>query len=193
MKVKVHKIEDCHKGFFQLQQIELEYERFDGTMNPPMSFECLERGEAVAIILYDPENDYVGLIRQFRIGAHMADGQGWCVEIVAGACDGESDHQAVAQREIEEETGLKIQKIQPLFDYFISPSGTTERIHLYMAHYDSQQVINGGGGLAHEGEDIQFFHLPFDDAWQMVRAGDINSATAIMAMQWLKLERNGLI
>ncbi len=191
MKVRILESTTTHEGFFRLLQIRLQYQRFDGRMSRPVVLESLERGEAVTILLYDPARDVLGLIRQFRIGPHLAGERGWVLEMVAGTCDGETDHQATARREVLEETGWKPYALEKISSFYLSPSGSTERIHLYLGLFDSSQPPDACG-LEQEDEDIQPLTMPFEEAWQRMEAGEINAATPILAMQWLAMNRDRL-
>lgn len=192
MRVELEERETVHQGFFRLDRIRVRFERFGGGMGPPHTFECLERGEAVAVILYDPAADRVALIRQFRIGPHLRGESGWTIEMVAGACDGDPDTTAVAHREVAEEAGYPLVELRPVSRFYLSPSGSTERIHLFLGLIDTRHPPRGGGGLAHEGEDIRLELYTFDRAWALVENGEMDSATAILAMQWLALHRPAL-
>ena len=44
-------------------------------------------------------------------------------------------------------------------------------------------------GLPEENEDILAHVMPFDEAVQLLQRGVINNAPAIMAIQWLQLNR----
>jgi hypothetical protein len=47
--------------------------------------------------------------------------------------------------------------------------------------------VNGGGGIAQEGEDIDVLELPFATALAMTRTGEIADAKTIMLLQWAAL------
>ena len=53
-------------------------------MSDVISREVFERGQAGAVLLYDPQRDEVILIRQFRAGAYVAGHHPWIWEAVAG-------------------------------------------------------------------------------------------------------------
>ncbi|MEO5376865.1 MAG: NUDIX domain-containing protein [Magnetococcus sp. DMHC-6] len=189
MQVELLETHKLYHGFFQLFRYRLRYQRFDGHMSQEVTLEALERGDAVAVLAYDPHTDLVGLIQQFRIGPHLRENQGWCWEIVAGSCRSEEAYSKVAEREVAEEAGWSIQTLRHILTYYLSPSGSTERIHLFLALFDSQIPPQGGGGLLCEAEDIHPQILPFPDAWTMVENGSIHSGTAILALQWLAMHR----
>src|SRR5690606_7081382 len=95
----------------------------------------------------------------------------------------------VAHREAQEEAGLGLQALWPISQYFPSPGGSDERVHLYVGRCDS---VGAGGvhGLAEEGEDIRVHVLSFAEALQAVKDGQINNAASIIALQWLALNRD---
>jgi len=45
---------------------------FSGDWSAERSYEVLRRGQAVAIVLYDPDHDRVVLVEQFRLPALLA-------------------------------------------------------------------------------------------------------------------------
>ncbi|MBF0341334.1 MAG: NUDIX domain-containing protein [Magnetococcales bacterium] len=192
MNVDVLDIQELYRGFFRLLRMKMRYQRFDGNMSREVHLEILERGDAAAVLLYDPHRDQVGLIRQFRPGPHLRGESGWTTEIVAGSCGSEPDPQAVAWRETREETGWTPDSLRLIQVFYLSPSGSSERIHLYCGLFDSSTSPVAGGGLEQEGEDIQPVIVPFATAWQWLEDRTLNSAIAILAMQWLKLNRSEL-
>ncbi|MBF0469821.1 MAG: NUDIX domain-containing protein [Gammaproteobacteria bacterium] len=177
-----------YRGFFSLKKFLLHHRHFDGSRSKPLTRELLERGAATAILLYDPQRDAVVLIEQFRVGALRAAGGAWLIEVVAGVLGDEHDSEAVARRESLEEAGCRVGRIEKICDYLVSPGGTSEQITLYCGEVRSDD-IGGLFGLDEEGEDIHAFVLPFATAWAWLEQGEINSASPIIALQWLKLHR----
>ena len=184
--IEAHEI--CHDGFFRLERFGLRHALFDGGMSPPLTRELFERGHAVAVLPYDPVHDAVVLIEQFRIGALEREGGPWLLEIVAGVIDGDESPEAVARREVVEEADLHLGRLEKICRFYVSPGGTSESIHLYCGEVDS---IGAGGihGLDEEGEDIRVFAEPLDDALERLAAGEIDSASPVIALQWLALNR----
>lgn len=78
---KIIEKKDLYKGFFKMQEYSLQYQKFDGSWSKVLKREIFERGNAAAIIPYDPINDKVVLIEQFRVGAVNASGTPWLIEI----------------------------------------------------------------------------------------------------------------
>ncbi|MBF0126670.1 MAG: NUDIX domain-containing protein [Magnetococcales bacterium] len=193
MKLELSRMEEVYRGFFRLLKARLRYQRFGGGMSREVELEVLERGDAVAVILYDPVLDQVGLIRQFRIGPHLRQESGWIVEIVAGSCGQERDTSQVARREVAEETGWRIRKLEFIQTFYLSPSGSSERIHLYCGLFDASLPRHQGGGLEQEDEDIEPLLVPFATVLEwMSQRRTFNSAIVLLAMQWLTLHRERL-
>ena len=46
---------------------------------------------------------------------------------------------------------------------------------------------HAGGGLEHEGEDIEVFEITIDDAMQMIKEGKIKDGKTIILLQHAKL------
>ena len=97
----------------------------------------------------------------------------------------------VARRESQEEAGTDIGEIVPIIRFVPSSGGTREYIDLLCAQVNSEGV-EGIHGLADEGEDIQVHTLAADDAFALVKSGKINNAPAIIALQWLQINREEL-
>jgi len=185
-----------YKGFFKIEKFRLRHALFNGGMSKQMSRELFERGHAVAVLPYDPIRDELVLIEQFRIGAldgTLNNNQGpWLTEIVAGMIGENESAEDVAVREAEEEAGLKINKLIHIMDYYSSPGGTSETISLYCGIIDSTEAKEGVFGLDEEHEDIRVFKVSFEKAVELFKAGRINSAAPIIAMQWLMMNKRHL-
>ncbi len=175
-----------YRGFFQMERYRLQHRLFCGDWGPPIIRECLERGHAVAVLPYDPVRDQVVLIEQFRIGALQTQDHPWLLEIVAGIIDPGENKLAVARRETREEAGCELLDILPICEYLISPGGTSETIALYCGRIDTAQV-DGLHGVAEEHEDIRVHILSRNKTKSLLSDGAIQSATAIIALQWLEL------
>lgn len=183
--------ETVYQGFFRLERYRLHHRLFAGGMSGPVQRELFERGHAAAVLLYDPQRDAVVLLEQFRIGALQAAGGPWLLEIVAGMIeDGESAAEVV-RREAMEEAGARIQRLEFICDYLVSPGGTSETISLYCGLVDSDG-LGGIHGLDEEQEDIRVTVVTFDQAWALWQQGQINSASPIIALQWLAMQRETL-
>lgn len=173
-------------GFFQMKEYRLRHRLFAGGWSGEIQREIFERGHAAAILLFDPKQDAVVLVEQFRLGAHLADCAPWQLEIVAGMIDTDETAESVALRETEEEAGLTVQRVRPMLNYLSSPGGTSERLSLFIGEVDSTQA-QGLHGLEDEGEDIRVQVVGRQQAYEWVELGKIENAATVIALQWLQL------
>lgn len=191
-KVEIVSKNIAYDGFFKLEKYRLRHSLFNGKMSREMSRELFERGHAVAVLPYDPVQDEIVLLEQFRIGA-LADAKGpWLTEIIAGIIEPGESVEQVAHREAIEEAGCDIQQLIPILNYYVSPGGTSETIELYCGLVDSSQVVEGIYGVDEEHEDIRVFKVSFATAVEWLKSGRINSAAPIIALQWLMMKRDEL-
>lgn len=190
LDVEILKKEKCYQGFFRMERYTLRHRLFNGSWGRPIVRELMERGHAAAVLPYDPASDQVVLIEQFRIGAVSAPVGPWLFEIVAGIIEQDEPAEEVVKREAVEEAGCVIHELIPLFDYLVSPGGTSERIALYCGRVDANHIVGGVYGIEDEGEDIKVHVMSLDEALLLLKAGEIAAASAIIALQWLALNRN---
>ncbi|MDI7274532.1 MAG: NUDIX domain-containing protein [Anaerolineae bacterium] len=182
-RVEVLEKRRVYDGFMALDRAVVRYERYDGTMSEPVERLSLERGDAVGVLLYDPERDQVALVEQFRYAAYAAGEPAWLLEIVAGTVRGGEDPLAVARSEVREEAGYEVGELEHLASCFLTPGGSSERVHVYAATLSLEQPIAPGGGIAGEGEDVRLRILGREEAMQLLRRGAIRDAKTIIALQ----------
>jgi len=195
-------IEDYAFGkLFRIVRATLQHRLVNGQMSQPVTRISFERGDSVAVLLYNPREDAVVLVRQFRypvyagLSPEQQNGEGakqaWILELVAGIKEAGRAEAEVARQELLEEAGYKITgELQPLGAFYVSPGGSSERVTLFMAQVNHRERVAQGGGVAGEGEDIEVVPIPFQDAMEMVACGDIQDAKTIIALQKLKLEKD---
>ena len=189
--VKVEKRETVFQGFFRMDKLWLTHPRFDGRDMPVFTRELFIRGDATCVLPYDPERDEIVLLEQFRLGAMDRDQSPWLLELVAGMNEAGETPEDVAQREGQEEAGLTFSSLEKICNYLVSPGGTTELIHLYCGRISTESA-GGLFGVEHEHEDIRAHVVAADEAIAMIADGRINNAAAIIALQWLQLNRSRL-
>jgi ADP-ribose pyrophosphatase len=181
MQYKILTRKPLHRGFFELDGCEVEHDCFDGGRQTILR-EHLERGDAIAILLYDPACDEVLLIEQFRIGPAVRNDEAWLVEVVAGMIDEGEEPEVAASREAVEEAGFKPYRIEHLGQYYSTPGGSSERIDLYLGLVDRSKPVGDGGGMKHEHEDIRPFWISRDEAMAWLASGKINSGAPMLAL-----------
>ena len=180
-----------YQGYFRVDRYRLRHRLFAGGMSMPITREVLERGHAVAVLPYDPIRDEVVLIEQFRVGAYAAGRPPWLIEIVAGIIEPGETSAAVARRETEEEAGLQLGRLEPVADVLASPGGTSESVAIFCGEADAGRA-DGIHGLDAEGEDIRVVRMAANDTIAALDNGRIVAAPAVIALQWLALNREDL-
>lgn len=183
---------NVYQGFFHIDVLQVRHRLFAGGWSDAFVREIFERGDAAAVLPYDPVLDAVVLVEQFRVGALRSQNSPWLLEIVAGVMDiADEQPLAVIHREAREEAGLTLNHIEAICDYWVSPGGSSERMHLFCAAVNAQQAP-AHAGIAHENEDIRIHVVPADVAVGGIATGAIDNATTIIALQWLQLNRDRL-
>ncbi len=181
--------ETAYQGYFRIDRYTLRHRKYDGGWTRPIERELFERGHAVAVLPYDPVTDTVLLIEQFRVAPYAAGDHPWVLEVIAGIVEEGESQEDVARRESLEEAGLAVEDLAPIIDYYVSPGGTTESIKIYLALADLSHA-GGVHGLDQEDEDIKVLTISFGDAMNALNNGRIVASPAVIALQWLALNRN---
>ncbi|MFT6269589.1 MAG: ADP-ribose pyrophosphatase [Alphaproteobacteria bacterium] len=187
--VKVLKKESLYEGFFTLNKYHLKHKLFDGGESRLVIREVFERGHAAAVLPYDPILDELVLLEQFRFPAMETNNNPWLIEVVAGIVEEGEDFEEVCHREAQEEAGIILTKLIKMNSYLASPGACTERIHVYLGKVDASSA-SGIHGLDNEAEDIKVLRVPFDEAVMWLNEGKIDNSTAIIAIQWLMLNKH---
>lgn len=193
---KVFDRETCYKGFFKMERLQIQHSLFAGGWSELITRELIHKGHAASVLLYDPKLEKVVMVEQFRVGTmentSTQDMQGaWTLELVAGFIEKGERAEDVIHREAKEESGSVIMEIVPIYKFLASPGNSSETTTLFCGKVDAS---NSGGifGLAHEGEDIRVHVLTLEDALSNIENGRINTATPIIALQWLEKHRENL-
>ena len=190
MKWKLLKSESKYKGFFKIDLCHIQHETYQGEFIE-VKRELFHRGDAVAVLMYDPANDKVVLLEQFRVGAISDENGPWLLEIVAGMVEQGESITDVARRECKEESGIDVHSFENIHSFYSSPGGCSEKIHVLCALVDSNNV-EGIYGIEHEGEDIKVMSIDYADILDLMLSGKICAAIPIIALQWLQLNRKRL-
>jgi len=188
MKWKVVNKKLLYNGFFKLSGIQLQHDLFAGGQSRVLMRELLDRGQAVAVLPYDPVRDELVLVEQFRIGAAEDESGPWLIEIIAGYQEAGEMAEAVAVREAYEEAGCTVSDLFSMVKYYSSPGGSNEQIQIFLGRTESSQV-DGIHGLDEEGEDIKVHVISSQQAFDWLDNGRIDSAAPIIALQWFRCNR----
>jgi ADP-ribose pyrophosphatase len=165
---------------------------FSGDWSGERSYEVLRRGQAVAIILYDPDHERVVLVEQFRLPALLAGSSPWQLEAAAGLIDTDETPQAVAVRETREETGLTLIGEPILIQRYLSSAGNSdEGVVLFCGRVHSTAAA-GVHGLPEEHEDIRVVVKTLGEVEALLDTGAIESGHTLIGLYWLLRQREHL-
>ena len=181
--------EIVHDGFSRFERVKVRQRRRDGR-EQVVNREFQHRGDAVAVLPYDPSRRTGILVRQLRVPLlARQDGTEFLVEVPAGHLERGEDAALTARREAEEEAGLILQDLDHVLDVFPSPGMNTEKLSLFLGRYGVHHRTSGGGGLPHEGEDIEVLEWPLARIADALRAGEITDAKTVILVQALMLKK----
>jgi nudix-type nucleoside diphosphatase (YffH/AdpP family) len=124
------------------------------------------------------------LTRQLRLPVFLQNGTERTVEACAGKLDGEQAEQRIV-KEMQEELGYRIAKVQPLFELYASPAAIMEKISFFTCAYSPADKVSDGGGLKEEGEDIDVVETTLEGAVAMIATGEIVDTKTVVLIQYL--------
>lgn len=190
--ITVHKVEKLYSGFFKLNKYHVSHPLFEGGKSNVITREVFERGHAAAVLMFDPSLDELVLIEQFRFPAFDTMQSPWLVEVVAGILESGEKADELCHREAQEEAGMAISNLTKICAFLPSPGACTESIELFIGQVDATKAF-GVHGLEYEAEDIKVLRVSVDEAAKWLENGRINNSTAIIAVQWLLLNKQKLL
>lgn len=147
----------------------------------------VEHVSGAAVLAYDAERRVAMTVRQTR-DAVLYLGQPAFPEPIAGVTEKEQPAET-ARREALEETGLRLHDVEPVGQVWMTPSTTTERVHLFLARYQKSDRVSAGGGAEDEVESIDAREEPIAALWAEITSGRVADAKLLMLLQALKLRR----
>jgi GDP-mannose pyrophosphatase NudK len=187
-QVKILKSEILSDNWYVLKKLTYEYQKSDGSLQI-QTREAYDRGNGATILLYNKERKTVILTRQFRLPTFInGNSTGMLIEACAGLLD-KDDPEDCIRRETEEETGYKISEIRKVYEAYMSQGSVTEILYFFIAEYSKSMKIHEGGGVEHEEENIEVLELPFQQALEMIDAGEIKDGKTIMLLQYIRLHK----
>ena len=117
------------------------------------------------------------VIRQYRAVV-----DNWLYELPAGTLKPGEDPVECARRELEEETGYRAGRLIKMFEAYVAPGYSTEKIIFYLA-----EVVEKGSQRLDEGEVIERVEaLSLDRLLDMIRENRINDLKTIAALLYYK-------
>ncbi len=151
--------------------VELYLEEVELPNGTRAEFETVDHPGGAAVVALDGKQ-CVCLLRQYR---HIA--RDWLWELPAGKLDVGEPPLNAAQRELEEEAGLRARQWGTLGRILSSPGVFRETVHLFLARDLMQAKANTE---AHELIEVNW--LPLDRAIAMAHAGEILDAKTLVGL-----------
>jgi nudix-type nucleoside diphosphatase (YffH/AdpP family) len=191
--VRLIKAQQRHSGFFNVEEVDLSFRRFDGSMSDPVNRTVFVGVDCAIVLPYDPVRDRVMVVEQFRAGAYLrGDPNPWTVEPIAGRIDPGEEPEAAARREAHEEAGIELHDLKCVSAAYPSPGTTTEHFYVYVGLCDLPDGIEGIGGEEDEAEDIRSHVMSWDDFDTALNAGKFRLLPLIVVGHWLARNRAAL-
>ncbi len=185
-RIKIKETKILSNNWYTLKKITFDYFTNNGEWIE-QSREAYDRGNGAVILLYNTEKQTVILTKQFRIPTYLNGNEdGMLIEACAGLLDKDNAEDCI-RKETQEETGYKIDKIEKIFEVYMSPGSVTEILYFFVAEYQQKHQITSGGGIEEEQEEIEVLELDFEKAYGMIKAGEIKDAKTIMLLQYAKI------
>lgn len=162
---------NARRSLYQGQVVDLGIEAVRLPDGRSLELEVVRHPGGAAIVALNAQQELC-LLRQYR---HA--GGGWLWELPAGKLEPGEAALATAQRELEEEAGVRAQHWQTLANVLTTPGFCDEVIHLFLAR-ELQHVP----AQHQEHECIEVHWLPFKQALDMARDGDIRDAKTLLGL-----------
>ncbi|MBT0811963.1 NUDIX hydrolase [Litoribacter ruber] len=180
-QAKIIKEETVFDNHFKIKKATLQITKPNGEWSEEMERMNFERGDSVAAVIYIQDKDEYLFTRQFRYPTYQTD-NGWILELVAGSVEEGEEPIETLKREIMEEAGFETDEPVHLSTFFVSPGGTSERIHLYLCNTSSDRQKEQGGGAEEENEHIELVFLSKEDVKRRLAAQEFNDAKTLIGL-----------
>lgn len=166
--MKIINRQTAYDGHFKIRKLTLS----DGEKT--FERERFERGHAVAALVRDTRRNTFIFVKQWRPGPESE-----LVEVVAGVLEEEdASPEATMRREIEEEMGYAVDRLELIRPFYSSPGGSSEKVYLFYA--EVSRKTGAGGGLAEENESIELVEVEQDKLAEM----QIEDAKSLVGIYW---------
>jgi len=178
-------IEPCSdSNFVKLQR--MRYEQ-NGVKK---AWDLAEVHDSVAILIYHTSRDAFVLVKQFRPPVFLKNEEGMTYELCAGIVDKDLTLAQIAQEEIEEETGYRVDvsRLKRVTSFYTAVGFAGASQTLYYVEVDDEDKVSDGGGV--DVEEIEVVYLPAAEAMEFVFDESKAKTPGIMfALSWWNAQR----
>lgn len=184
--------ETLSQGYFRIDRFHIRQELYQGGWSDVFTREVMDTGKNAAfVLLFDPNEDKVVMIEEFRPGPMANNDDPYLLQCVAGIVDPGETSEATARRECMEEAGCEVFELQKIFSYYPSPGCQSQETTLFVGRTKAPE--DGSiHGLPDEGENIKVVVMDAAKAINELYTGNLRDASSIIAMQWFSLHRTDL-
>lgn len=133
--------------------------------------EVVIRKDACAVVVLDDDKNVI-IVSQYRHPAKSI-----MLEIPAGVMEDGETPKECALRELEEETGIKVDEMKELITIYPTFGFCTEKIHIFFAKGIKKGKIN-----LDEEEFIDVIKMPLDEAIEKIYNGEIVDAKTVAGL-----------
>jgi ADP-ribose pyrophosphatase len=140
----------------------------DGTEHPRE----VVRHPGAVVILPILDDGRICLVKNYRVAVDET-----LIELPAGTLEAGEEPATTAQRELAEETGYRLGRIEHLADFYMSPGILDEKMYLFLA-----TSLQAGNMALEPGEEIQTMLATRQEAIEMVRDGRIHDSKTMLGL-----------
>ena len=160
------------KSIYKGKIIDLSVETVTLPNGATADLEIITHPGAAAVVPMKDDRTVV-MVRQYRhaVGSFI-------YEIPAGKLHPGEDPRDCAVREVEEETGYKVGRLEPILSFFTTPGFTNEIIHIFVGRELSPGTQNLGAD-----EVLEIIEMPLAQAMDLIQDGVIKDAKTIIGLQ----------
>lgn len=133
--------------------------------------DIIDHPNAVTILPIDADGN-VWFIRQYRHAAGQV-----LLELPAGTLKAGEDPAVAANRELQEEIGMRAERLEEIATFFLAPGYSTERMHVFMATGLSESALDQD-----EDEDITVEKVPVGRALALAANGALQDAKSLVGV-----------
>lgn len=162
-EAKIHRVE-IHKG----KIISLFTDRISYKKGKEKTYDLVTHPGAVVMIPIDSEGNLV-LIKQWRRASDQI-----LIEFPAGTLEENELPETCAQRELQEEIGMRAEEIIPFGGFFTAPGFCTEYLYLFITRRLVPDPLIGD-----DSDEIDTLTVSLEEACQMIEKGEIIDAKTV--------------
>ncbi len=160
------------KAIYKGKIIDLSVETVTLPNGATADLEVITHPGAAAVVPMKDDRTVV-MVRQYRHAVGR-----FIYEIPAGKLHPGEDPKDCAAREVEEETGYKVNRLEPLLSFLTTPGFTNEIIHIFTGTDLSPGTQDLGAD-----EVLEIIEMSLDQAIARINTGEIQDAKTIIGLQ----------